>query len=36
MLAVHPRSIGMGDKFIINFMEAPMQPSNQALEAWAL
>lgn len=37
MLAVRPRSIGiadMGDKFIISFMEAPMQPANQAMEAW--
>ncbi len=39
MLAVRPRSIGvadMGDKFIISFMEAPMQPANQAMEAWTL
>jgi len=37
MLAVRPRSIGiadMGEKFIISFMEAPMQPANQAMEAW--
>jgi len=37
MLAVRPRSIGiadMGDKFVISFMEAPMQPANQAMEAW--
>ena len=37
MLAVRPRSIGianMGDRFIISFMEAPMQTANQAMEAW--
>lgn len=37
MLAVRPRSIGiadMGDKFIISFMEAPMQPANAAMESW--
>ena len=37
MLAVRPRSIGiadMGDKFVISFLEAPMQPANQAMEAW--
>jgi hypothetical protein len=37
MLAVRPRSIGiadMGDKFVISFMEAPMQPANEAMEAW--
>ena len=39
MLAVRPRSIGiadMGNKFVISFMEAPMQPANQAMEAWTL
>ena len=39
MLAVRPRSIGiadMGDKFVISFMEAPMQPANEAMEAWTL
>ena len=37
ILAVRPRSIGiadMGDKFVISFMEAPMQPANKAMEAW--
>lgn len=37
MLAVRPRSIGiadMGDKYVISFLEAPMQPANQAMEAW--
>jgi hypothetical protein len=39
MLAVRPRSIGiadLGDKFVISFMEAPMQPANAAMEAWTL
>ena len=39
MLAVRPRSIGiadMGDKFVVSYMEAPMQPANQAMEAWTL
>ena len=39
MLAVRPRSIGiaeLGDKFVISFMEAPMQPANEAMEAWTL
>jgi hypothetical protein len=39
MLAVRPRSIGiadMGDKFVISFLEAPMQPANQAMEAWTI
>lgn len=39
MLAVRPRSIGiadMGDKFVISFMEAPMLPANEAMEAWTL
>jgi len=39
MLAVRPRSIGiadMGDKYVISFMEAPMQPANEAMEAWTL
>lgn len=38
VLAVRPRSIGVadvGDKFVISFMEAPMAPANQAMEAWA-
>lgn len=37
MLAVRPRSIGiadMGEKFVISFMEAPMQPANEAMERW--
>ena len=39
MLAVRPRSIGiadMGDKYVISFLEAPMQPANQAMEAWTV
>ncbi len=37
VLAVRPRSIGvadLGDKFVVSFMEAPMQPANEAMEAW--
>lgn len=37
VLAVRPRSIGiadMGSKFVVTFMEAPMQPANEAMEAW--
>ncbi|WP_298289299.1 DUF6858 family protein [Thiomonas sp.] len=37
VLAVRPRSIGiadMGDKFVISFLEAPMAPANEAMEAW--
>lgn len=37
ILAVRPRSIGMADmcdKFVISCMEAPMQPTNQTMEAW--
>lgn len=38
VLAVRPRSIGIvdcGEKFIVNFMEAPMKPANEAMESWA-
>lgn len=37
VLAVRPRSIGiadLGDKFVVTFMEAPMKPANEAMEAW--
>lgn len=37
VLAVRPRSIGIadvGDKFVISFLEAPMAPANEAMEAW--
>jgi hypothetical protein len=37
VLAVRPRSIGiadMGEKFVISFLEAPMKPANEAMEAW--
>lgn len=37
VLAVRPRSIGvadLGDKFLLSFMEAPMKPANEAMEAW--
>ena len=39
ILALRPRSIGvadMGDRFVVSFMEAPMQPANVAMEAWSL
>jgi len=38
VLAVRPRSIGiceLDDKFIVNFLEAPMKPANDAMESWA-
>jgi hypothetical protein len=37
VLAVRPRSIGVADlgvRFVVSFMEAPMQPANEAMEAW--
>jgi hypothetical protein len=37
VLAVRPRSIGvadMGDKYVVSFLEAPMKPANEAMEAW--
>lgn len=37
VLAVRPRSIGvadLGDRFVVSFMEAPMQPANLAMETW--
>ncbi|MFN3398228.1 MAG: DUF6858 family protein [Sulfurimicrobium sp.] len=37
VLALRPRSIGvadLGDKFVVSFMEAPMKPANDAMEAW--
>lgn len=37
VLAVRPRSIGvadLGDKFMVSFLEAPMKPANDAMEAW--
>lgn len=37
VLAVRPRSIGVADlggKFHISFLEAPMKPANEAMEAW--
>lgn len=37
VLAVRPRSIGvadLGNKFVLSFMEAPMKPANEAMEAW--
>lgn len=38
VMAVRPRSIGvteLEDKFIINFMEAPMPIANTTMEQWA-
>lgn len=37
VLAVRPRSIGvadLGEKFVVSFLEAPMKPANDAMEAW--
>lgn len=39
VLAVRPRSIGIvdiGTQFVISFMDAPMKPANDAMQAWAL
>ena len=36
VLAMRPRSIGVADlggKFVLSFMEAPMKPANEAMEA---
>ena len=38
-MAVRPRSIGiadMGDRFVVSFMDAPMKPANDAMQAWTL
>ena len=38
VMAVRPRSIGVTelvDRFVINFMEAPMPGANNAMEEWA-
>ncbi len=37
VLAVRPRSIGvadLGNRFVVSFLEAPMKPANEAMEAW--
>lgn len=37
VMAVRPRSIGVcdtGDSFVVSFLEAPMQPANDAMEGW--
>lgn len=37
VLAVRPRAIGVADctdRFVVSFMEAPMKPANEAMEAW--
>ena len=39
VLAVRPRSIGiadMGNQFVVSFIDAPMKPANDAMQAWAL
>lgn len=39
VLAVRPRSIGiadLGDRFVVSFMDAPMKPANDAMQAWTL
>jgi len=39
VMAVRPRSIGitdMGNRFVISFMDAPMKPANDAMQAWTL
>ena len=39
VMAVRPRSIGVteyADKFVVTFMDAPMKPANDAMQAWAL
>lgn len=37
VMAVRPRSIGvteLADKFVINFLEAPVQVANETMETW--
>ncbi|GAB6039442.1 DUF6858 family protein [Endothiovibrio diazotrophicus] len=37
VMAVRPRSIGvteLADRFVVNFLEAPMPMANQAMEGW--
>jgi hypothetical protein len=37
VMAVRPRSIGVteyADRFVINFLEPPMPPATEAMEAW--
>lgn len=39
VMAVRPRSIGiadLGDRFVVSFMDAPMKPANDAMQAWTL
>ena len=39
VMAVRPRSIGIceyADKYVVTFMDAPMKPANDAMQAWAL
>ncbi len=38
VLAVRPRSVGIADlcdRFVISFLDAPMKPANDAMQAWA-
>jgi hypothetical protein len=38
VMAVRPRSIGVAElagHFVLTFLEAPMKPANEAMEAWA-
>lgn len=37
LLAVRPCAIGiadLGDRFVLSFLEAPMEPANDAMESW--
>ena len=39
VMAVRPRSLGIceyADKYVVTFMDAPMKPANDAMQAWAL
>ena len=39
VMAVRPRSIGIceyADTYVVTFMDAPMKPANDAMQAWAL
>jgi hypothetical protein len=39
VLAVRPRSMGiadLGDHFVVSYMDAPMKPANDAMQAWTL
>jgi len=39
VLAVRPRAMGitdLGDHFVVSYMDAPMKPANDAMQAWTL